>query len=310
MAEVSIKAKRRKKKTVTNEGWRGFLFVLPNLAGFLFFTILPVIFSFGIAFTKWDFYKGFSGISFVGLKNFIDLGKDLWFKSSITNNIYYALGTLPPQIILSLLIAVALNSRLMGRNVVRTAIFLPYVVNTVAIAAIGLLIFNSNGPLNMLLRSLGITDTPKWLASLQWALPAIIIMSIWQGLGYNTIIYLSGLQSIPEDLYEAATIDGANGFQKLIHVTVPQLSGTTFFLTVTGIISSFKVFGLINVTTSGGPGRATTVLAYYIYRLAFVYNKMGPGAAVSVVLFLIVLLITLFQWKFQHKSEVETGRLG
>ncbi|MDD6882469.1 MAG: sugar ABC transporter permease [Eubacteriales bacterium] len=306
---TAFNAQKRRKTSLTDNGWKGFLFVLPNLVGFTIFTIIPVIFAFGISFTKWDFYKGLAGISFAGLKNYMDLGRDLWFKSSISNNILYTLGTLPPLIVLSMLIAVALNTNLLGRNVVRSCVFLPYVINTVAIAAIGLLIFNMSGPLNMLLQAFGVSDPPKWLSSLEWAMPAVMIMSVWQGLGYDVIIYLSGLQAIPEELYEAATIDGANGVQRLLHVTVPMLRATTFFLLVTNIISSFQVFGLINVLTQGGPARATTVLAYYIYRLAFVYNKMGPACAVSVVLFLIVLTVTLIQWKFQRKSELETGSM-
>lgn len=309
MSTAPVKAKNMKTKSLNNDGFKGFLFVLPNLLGFSFFTIIPVIFAFGISFTKWDFYKGFEGISFVGLENYLKLGKDMWFKASITNNLVYTAGTLPPLIILSLLIAVALNGNLLGRNVVRSAVFLPYVINTVAIAAIGLLLFNANGPINNVIRLFGVEEPPKWLASLDWALPAVMLMSVWQGIGYDVIIYLSGLQAIPEDLYEAATIDGANAWQKLIRVTVPMLRSTTFLLLITNIISSFQVFGLINVLTKGGPATATTVLAYYIYRLAFVYNKMGPASAVAVVLFLIMLTVTVIQWKFQRKSEHETGSI-
>ena len=302
-----LSMKKKKPRSLTDDGWKGFLFVAPNLLGFMIFTVIPVVFAFGISFTSWDFYRGFDGLSFVGIKNYLDLGKDLWFKSSIVNNIYYTLGTLPPLIVFSLLIAVALNGHLLGRNIVRSCVFLPYVINTVAIAAIGLLVFNNSGPVNIFLSALGVQDPPRWLASLDWAMPAVIIMSVWQGLGYDVIIYLAGLQAIPEDLYEAATIDGANGFQRLIYVTVPMVQPTTFFLLVTNIISSFQVFGLINVLTKGGPARATTVLAYYIYRLAFVYNKMGPGAAVSVVLFAIVFIITVIQWVVQRHSEREMG---
>ena len=290
-------------RSVKDDGWRGFLFVLPNLIGFVVFTVLPILFAMGISFTDWDFYKGFDGIKWVGLKNYLSLPGDMWFIDSLKNNLLYTVGTIPFILVGALLVANALNAKLFGRKVVRTMIFMPYVVNTVAIAAVGMLLFNpSNGPINQVLRSLGIKDPPGWFSSLNWALQGVMVLSIWQQIGYDMIIYLAGLQSVPEELYESATIDGANSFQKLLKITVPMLSPTTFFLLITNIISSFQVFGLVNVLTKGGPGRSTTVLAYYIYRCAFRYNKMGLASAIAFVLFGLVLIVTLIQWRIQKKQ--------
>ena len=306
--QLTVANRCKRKKSLTNDGVKGFLFILPNLCGYFFLTLLPVFFAFGISFTKWDFYQGFSGIQWYGINNYIRLFTDKWFIASFTNNIIYSVFTIPALLILSLLFAVALNAKIYCKNFSRTMIFMPYVVNTVAVAAIGLLLFNANnGPINAVLRSMGIANPPGWLSSLDSSLPAVMIMSVWQGIGYDMIIYLSGLQAIPNELYESATIDGANGFQKLLHVTVPLLHNTTFFLLITNIISSFQVFGIINILTQGGPGTSTTVLAYYIYRLAFVYNKMGPASAVAMALFVMILIVTLIQWRTQRKMEKEVG---
>lgn len=304
MSVTQIHTKPRRVRSVKDDGWRGFLFVLPNLVGFLVFTVIPIVFALCISFTDWDFYKGFGGIEWVGLKNYQSLPGDIWFTDSLKNNLIYTVGTIPVVLVASLLLANALNAKIFGRKAVRTMIFMPYVVNTVAIAAVGMLLFNpTNGPINQVLRAIGIQNPPGWFSSLEWALPGVMVLSIWQQIGYDMIIYLAGLQSVPEELYESATVDGANSVQKLIKITVPMLSPTTFFLLITNIISSFQVFGMVNVLTRGGPGRATTVLAYYIYRSAFRYNKMGLASAIAFVLFGLVLVVTLIQWRVQKKQS-------
>ena len=150
---------------------------------------------------------------------------------------------------------------------------------------------------------LGIENVPGWLGDMQWALPAITIVGIWIGLGYNMVIYLAGLQGIPLELYESARIDGASTVQIFWHITIPQLQSTTFFLLITNIINSFQVFGLINIMTEGGPGEATEVLAHYIYMNGFRFNKMGYASAMGIFLFALIFVITLFQWRMQKKYE-------
>lgn len=295
---VSVDYRRKVfKKHIT-----GYLFIGPNLLGFLLLTFLPVIFSLFVSFTDWNIFKGLKGMKFVGLQNYINMFQDLWFTSSIWNNVLYAIGTIPVILILALFTAVILNDRVYGKNIIRTMFFMPYISNIVAISAIWLMLYNpSYGPINQFLMTLGVKNPPNWIASTRWALPSVMIMSIWGGIGYNAVIYLAGLQGIPKELYESAEIDNANWWKKLRHITIPMLSPTTFFLLVTNIISSFQVFGQINIMTQGGPGRATTVIAYYIYLSGFRYYKMGYAASMAWFLFITIFVITLLQWKGQKK---------
>lgn len=294
--EVQHKRKRWRKNIT------GYLFIAPNLLGFIFLTLAPVVFSLLISFTDWNLFKGFKGMNFIGLQNYMGMFQDLWFTSSIQNNVVYTLGTIPVILILALFTAVILNDKVYGKNSIRAMFFMPYISNIVAISAIWMMLYNpSYGPINQFLMKIGIQNPPKWIASTRWALPSMMIISVWSGVGYNTVIYLAGLQGIPNELYESAEIDGANGWQKLSHITIPMLSPTTFFLLITNIISSFQVFGQINIMTQGGPGRATTVIAYYIYLSGFRYYKMGYAASMAWFLFAIIFIITLIQWKGQEK---------
>ncbi|MFY9280332.1 MAG: sugar ABC transporter permease [Caldicoprobacterales bacterium] len=291
-----------KKKSKVKNDVIGYLFITPNLLGFIFLTLIPVLFSLFVSFTEWNIFKGFKEMNFVGLKNYISMFEDTWFKASIKNNVIYTLGTIPVTLCAALLTAVILNDKVYGKNAIRTMFFMPYISNVVAISAIWLALYNpSYGPINQFLMDLGISDPPKWIASSKWALPAVMIMSVWGGLGYNTVIYLAGLQGIPKELYESADIDGANWWHKLIRITIPMLSPTTFFLLITNIISSFQVFGQINIMTQGGPGTSTTVIAYYIYLSGFRYYKMGYSASMAWFLFIAIFIVTLIQWKGQKK---------
>lgn len=285
------------KKNIT-----GYLFIAPNLIGFMVLTFIPVLFSLVVSFTEWNLFTGTENIRFVGLKNYLYMFSDVWFIDSLKNNLMYTVVTIPLTLSISLFIAIILNDKVYGRNIIRAMFFMPYISNIVAISAIWLALYNPNhGPLNQFLMSIGIDNPPQWLASSKWALPAIMIMSIWGGLGYNIVIYLAGLKGIPKELYEAADIDGANSWHKLKHVTIPMLSPTIFFLLITGIISSFQVFGQINIMTQGGPARATTVIAYYIYLSGFRYYKMGYAAAMAWFLFICIFIVTLIQWRGQKK---------
>ncbi|WP_252227013.1 carbohydrate ABC transporter permease [Caldicoprobacter algeriensis] len=285
------------KKNIT-----GYLFIAPNLIGFMVLTFIPVLFSLVVSFTEWNLFTGTENIRFVGLKNYLYMFSDVWFIDSLKNNLMYTVVTISLALSISLFIAIILNDKVYGRNIIRAMFFMPYISNIVAISAIWLALYNPNyGPLNQFLMSIGIDNPPQWLASSKWALPAIMIMSIWGGLGYNVVVYLAGLKGIPKELYEAADIDGANSWHKLRHVTIPMLSPTIFFLLITGIISSFQVFGQINIMTQGGPARATTVIAYYIYLSGFRYYKMGYAAAMAWFLFIGIFIVTLIQWRGQKK---------
>lgn len=281
-----------------------YVFIAPNFIGFLVFILIPVLMSLVVAFTDFNLFKGFTDSKFVGLDNFFSMFSDDWFRAALKNNVIYTLATIPITLGISIVLATILNDKVYLKTPIRVMIFIPYISSVVAISVVWMLILNpSQGILNNFLRNIGIADPPGWLGDPQWALIAVIIVGIWMGLGYNTIIYMSGLQSISQDLYEAGKIDGASGLQLFRFLTVPMLKNTTFFLLITSIISSFQVFGQINIMTGGGPGTATTVLAHYIYLAGFRYHKMGYASAMAWFLLLIIFLITLLQWKVQRKHE-------
>lgn len=276
-------------------------FILPNFLGFAIFTLGPVIFAFLLAFLNWD---GNNPITFAGLDNFISLFKDSRFKAALWNTISYVIGTVPLTLVCSLALAVVLNQKIKGRNFFRTVSFFPYVASLVAVAAVWNMIFNpANGPVNMMLNKLGVAanNLPGWAADKHWAMITVILFSVWKSMGYYMVIYLAGLQGISADLYEAAGLDGANGWQKFKNITCPMLSPTTFFVVIMLTINSFKVYDQIYMITQGGPGTSTLVLVYHIYNVAFKNWDLGYASAISMVLFLLVLIVTVIQFRGEKK---------
>lgn len=279
-----------------------YLFLAPQMLLLAALVVLPVVFSLALSFTQWDVVSGISGIRFKGLENFIDMWKDPVFVVSFRNTLLYAVVTVPVSLFLSLIFAVLLNKYVFAKGFLRMIFFLPYISSIVAISIVWKFIFNPKlGPLTLLLHTLGIHNTPEWLASTFWALPSLMVISIWQALGYCIVIYMGGLQNIPADLYEAASIDGAGTIRQLFSITLPMLSPTTFFLLVTRVIQSFQIFTPIMVITQGGPGYSTNVLVYYMYVQGFSYYKMGYASAVAWVMFILVFIVTLIQWQGQKK---------
>lgn len=297
--------KARMSRIARNEALAGYLLIAPNLLIYAIFVVIPVIMSFILAFTDWNFVGGFEKLKFVGFANFADLPTDRWFTDSLRNNLVYTL-VVPITMAFGLMFALMLNRFAYIRNILRSMIFMPYITSSIAIAAVWLVIFHpSYGPINSFLMSIGIENPPKWLGSSLWALPTVMFINVWGGFGYNMVIYLAGLQGIPQELYEAAEIDGASAWNKFVYVIFPLLTPTTFFLLVTGVIGSFKVFDIINVMTQGGPGTATTMLAFNVYRTGFVFYKMGYASSIAWVLMIIVAIITIIQWWGQRKIVVE-----
>ena len=278
-------------------------FLFPSLVGLVCFSVVPMLFSLFISFTDWNFLKGIGNWNLVGLKNFIDLWSDEWFTASLVNTVVFTVVTVPIGLFLAVVLAVLIDSfcakKLQG--LVRITMYMPKICNIVASSAVWIMLYSSYGPFTQLMRSLGWDDPPRFLVSYTWALPAVMLMCIWSNLGYQVFIYSASLTALPKDLYEAADLDGVNGIQRFFYVTLPQLKPTTFFLTITGIISSFKVFGQINVMTQGGPGTSTYTLVYYIYKQAFSYYNMGYASAVAMILFLLLLCVTVVQWR--HNKE-------
>jgi multiple sugar transport system permease protein len=279
----------------------GLAFIAPNFLLMLVFVAFPVVFSFALAFTDWDLVSGFSRIRFVGLANFREMIQDRWFLKAFVNNIVYTLVVVPGSLLLGLVTSVLVHELAFRKSELRLLLFLPYISNIVAVSIVWSILYSSFGPIIGILRSLGMANPPNFLADPNWALPSIMVMSIWCALGYVVLIYSAGLQGIPAELYEAACLDGVSWAQKTVHVTVPSLRSTTFFLLITQVIGSFKVFAQIQVMTEGGPMGATSVLAYYVYETAFRFYRFGYASAVALVLFLIVIAFTLLQWSRQEK---------
>ena len=278
----------------------GYSFVLPNFIGYFIFVFLPVIFTFVLCVMKWD--GSDAPMKFVGIQNFVKLFHDSGFIISLKNTLVYAVWTVPLTMVAALLIAVLLNSKIKGIILFRTAFFFPYVASLVAVGAVWTMLFQPEfGPINEFLKFIGIQNPPRWCASTDWAMTVIVIVSVWKYMGYYMVVYLAALQGISKDLYEAASIDGATGFNKFRYITIPMLTPTTFFVVIMLTIQCFKVFDLIYVMTGGGPGRATNVIVNHIYNAAFVDFKFGYASAGAVVLFLIVLVITMIQFKGEKK---------
>ena len=286
------------------ENVAGYLFIMPNLLGVGLFTLFPILFSLVLVFADWDYLKGFSGISWAGLDNFAELGQDEKFGKALFNTIYFTVVAVPLSMVLGAAAAIVLNSHVYLKSLIRVLFFLPYVSSVVAVGIVWSVLYNPReGPVNQFLRSLGITDPPGWLASARWAMPAIIIMMVWTYIGYAMIIYMAGLQGISKDLYEAADIDGAGKLKQLFRITVPMLKPMSFLIAITLIIASFQIFGAIAVMTQGGPLNSTMVLAYHIYLQAFRFNHMGYAATVSWVLFVLIFVVTLVQWRSQRRWQ-------
>ena len=281
-------------KFSNNQNFAAWIFILPAILGTFIFIVIPVIFSFGLSFTEWDLLNP---IKFVGIENYKLLFKDGLFYKILTNTVVFALSTSILGVIIPLILASILNSKIRGSEFFKTSYFLPFITPMVVIGIIWAWIFDPNiGLLNQVLHI-----NINWLYDSKFALPALIIVSVWKLIGYNMIIFLSSLSSISNSVFESAKIDGANAFQTFKNVTIPLLSPTIFFVIIITAISSFQVFDLIYLMTQGGPFDSTNVLVYAIYKNAFEYFNVGKASAIAYVLFAIILVLTLVQWSLRKK---------
>lgn len=277
-----------------NKVFMGLIFILPALLGTFIFIIIPVFFSFGLSFAKWDLINK---AEFVGLQNYLEIFTNPLFGKILLNTFVYAISTSILGVIIPLVLACILNSKIRGAEFFKTVYFLPFVTPMIVIAVIWQWIFDPNiGILNHFLH-LHI----NWLYDSAFAMPAIIIVSVWKLIGYNMVIFLAGLSSLNQSVFEAAKIDGANWIDTFRFVTAPMLSPTIFFVVVITCISSFQVFDLIYLMTQGGPLDSTNVLVYAVYKNAFEYFKIGEASAIAYVLFAIILSLSLIQWKLKKK---------
>lgn len=283
------------------QDWGAYLYLMPVVSILLCFHVAPIFYSLAVSFYEWDLI---GQPEFIGAGNYSRLFDDPMFYKSLWNTVYYAAISVPLSIVMSLVIALLLNNPISGIGLYRTIYFIPVITSINAVAIVWNFIYHPDfGLLNKLLDIVSI-EPRAWLQDPFWAMPAIIFMSVWKGLGYNVIIFLAGLQNIPRHLYEAARIDGANRWQQFRHITWPLLSPTTFFIFTISTIGSFQVFSQVYMMTPrGGPLKSTMVVVYYLYRKAFEQFEFGYALAAAFVLFMIIFACTLFN-KFYLEKKV------
>lgn len=279
--------------------YEGYLFIAPLFIGMLAFIVIPIAASLVMSFTKWDII---TPPEFVGTRNYIQLlTSDRLFWKVLGNTFRYILLSIPLSVTIPLILSVLLNQKVPGITFYRAAFFLPLVTSVVAIGLLWRWMYDSEfGLINYVLNSIGLQGQ-RWLSDPNLAMPAVVFATVWQGLGYNVIIYLAGLQGIPEHLYEAATIDGAGDLRKFFHITVPMLTPQIFFVMVISFLGGFQSFGLIYVMTQGGPVNSTNVYVYYLWQTAFSSAKMGYASAMSWILTLIMVAVTAIQVRLSRK---------
>lgn len=282
------------------EALTAYVFLLPALIVLSLFVVGPLVFIFVIAFFDWDLL--IPEPHFVGGANFVELATDKLFLIALRNTAVYAVGVVPTQTLLALLLALAVNQEIPARGFFRAAFYIPAITSSVVTSVIFLWIYSKPGLLNYLLSGFGVVG-PDWIGSPRYALGAIMALNVWTTSGYFMVAFLAGLQSIPTTLYEAARVDGASAWARFRYITVPSLKPTLFFVVTLGLIGSFQVFDQIYMMSAGGPVNATTTLSYFIYISAFRYFRFGYAAAAAVMLFMIILLVTRLQQKVTYSEN-------
>jgi ABC-type sugar transport system permease subunit len=279
--------------------WIAYAFLLPNIIGFLLFMLGPIIASLVMSLFHWDI---FTAPTFIDWDNFSEIfSRRSGFWMYLQNTIFFSLSV-PLGLVLALFLALILNQPLRGMSIFKTVYFLPVVSSAIAVAIIWQWLLNKDfGILNAVLIKLGFSAV-DWLGSPLMAKISIVLMTVWKGLGYNILIYLAALQSIPDELYEAAHLDGAASWRRFLHITLPLLGPAHLFLFITGFIATFQLFGPIYVMTQGGPLKGTWSLVYEIWWKAFREFRMGYAAALSWILFAIIFVVTLVQWRYAERK--------
>ncbi len=271
------------------------IFLVPSLIGFLLFNIIPILSSFGLAFSEWNLM---TPIRFAGLNNFkVIFFQDPIFWPSLGRTLKYTSLSIPLGIVTSLVLALAMNRPLKGISIFRVIYFIPYVSSMIAVSMMWKWLYNDQfGLINTFLSYLGL-PAQNWLTSARMVIPSLVLMDVWKNAGFGMLIYLTALQGIPEQLYEAAKVDGANSFDSFFKITLPLLGPAHFYMLVTGLIGAFQVFDSVYTMTRGGPGFASRVYAYNLYQAAFREFRMGYASAMAWFLFLIIFVVTLLQFK-------------
>jgi multiple sugar transport system permease protein len=279
-----------------------YLFVLPFLVSLTIFWVIPVFNTFYMSVMDYNSLRPLSDLGYIGVQNYIDVFTDSDNMSSFGRSLAFAAIEVPLMLVVALMIALVMNGKYFGRGALRTMILIPYVCNITAVTiAWRSLLDPSSGPINVILSSLGWTDLPRWFSDPNMALGLAAVVYVYMNVSYQALVFLAALQEVSPELYESARIDGASGWRQFWSVTLPSISPTTFFLMVTSILGSFQTYNLIATLTNGGPGGTTEVAAFRIVKLAFGYNQFSVATAQSVVLFLMLMVLTVIQFKGQKK---------
>ncbi|GAA3206216.1 sugar ABC transporter permease [Actinocorallia longicatena] len=295
----------RARKSARRHAWRaaveGYLLIAPSLAGFVIFLLAPLL---GVALVSLFDWNLMGDPEFVGLRNYTEMAGDSEFWRSLRNTVYYVVLNIPAQTVLALLLALALNRRMRGRNLFRVIYVLPWMAMPVALGIVWTWVFDPEyGAINKMLGVFGI-DGPDWLTDSGWAMPVVASVNIWQYTGYTMLFLLAGLQSIPVSLYEAANVDGSGPVRTFFQITLPLLRPSLFFVLVTNTIGSFQMFDTVYVMTQGGPGGATDTLTFHIYQQGFQLFRSGYAAAMAMALFALILLVTAAQFLYFRKRTI------
>lgn len=276
----------------------GIFFVAPQVLGMVIFVLIPMVWAFVMAFMDWP---GLGDRTWIGFQNFQDQFRDDDFRAAINHTAYYTVLAVPGSVIISLLLAMGVN-RVRGKMIYRLIFFLPTVTSSVAISMVWMWMLNGDfGLINIYLLDWFAIEAPNWFVDRTWVIPAIALVAIWSGLGFNMVIFLAGLQGIPANYLEAAALDGASKWRQFKDIILPLLSPTTFFVTILSVIASFQVFDMIFVITNGGPGNASRTMVFHIYDLAFVDFTFGASASAAMILFIIILALTGLQFLGQRR---------
>ncbi len=301
--KTKIDNSRRKLTLQKQEALLGWLFIAPALIGFSIFTFGSMLYSLFLSFTD---YNLMAKPNMVGFSNYIKAFKeDQYFYPYFSNTLFFVVTLVPIVLVFSLALALLINKKTGAMTkFYRVALFLPSITSTVAISMVWIWIFNPDmGILNNILYALGVKNPPMWLSDPKWSKPALVIMRVWQMGGYYMIMFLTGLKTIPENLYEAADMDGATHSQKLRMITLPMLANTTFVVLIMLVIEAFNMFESIFIMTQGGPVGSTSTIMYYIYEQGFMNYNMGYASALAWIFFAVIMLVTLIQYRFRNEQE-------
>jgi len=298
---ATVASRMRRRRRARSDTLAAYAFLAPNMVGFLIFTLGPLLASVAVSFFDWQLSVSSAPPAFIGFGNYVKiLTQDPVFYTVVGNTLVYVVVYVSLNIVISLGIALWLSTLSRWRNFFRILFFIPVMAPLVGVSLVWALMYDQHGVINWVF-SLFHLPGPGWIASTQWAMPAIILLSVWQGFGYNMLVFSAGLQGIPQMYYEAAAIDGANAWRRFWHITLPQMSPSLFFGIVLTIISSLQVFDQAYVLTSGGPGNATTTLVLYLFQNGFQYFHMGYASAIAWVLFIMIMLVTAIQFIAQKR---------